>query len=281
MARDHGLQRLGHHGAVGKGVGEHACIIEPQDVLRMQSPLVQDGILLRGRHALEDGRDVIGTGEADVEVTRQPVADVRLAHAACTAQQQDLPRTSISHIEPVPHARFANRERRIYVPREGRARPRALGVVYGDIGTNPLFAMREAFEGHDVAIVEANILGLLSLMFWSLILVITLKYVTVVMRADNEGEGGILARAAFLPSRDSTSRSSRWLLLLGVFGAALLCGDGIITPAISVLAAVEGTTIAAPGLQPLVVPAAVTILVILFAVQSKRASSTSVTGSAR
>jgi KUP system potassium uptake protein len=147
----------------------------------------------------------------------------------------------------------------------------ALGVVYGDIGTNPLFALREAFVArHHVVISEANVLGLLSLVFWSLIVVITLKYLTFVTRADNDGEGGILALASLIIGKDPAVRGRRWLfLLVGLFGAALLYGDGMITPAISVLAAVEGTTVAAPGLHVIVIPAAVGILVALFLVQQK------------
>ena len=148
----------------------------------------------------------------------------------------------------------------------------ALGVVYGDIGTNPLFALRDAFEGpHHVGISEANVLGLLSLVFWSLIVVITIKYLTFVTRADNDGEGGILALSALAIGKDPVVRGRRWLLLLiGLFGAALLYGDGMITPAISVLAAVEGTSVAAPSLHRFVVPAAVLVLIGLFSVQSSR-----------
>jgi KUP system potassium uptake protein len=144
----------------------------------------------------------------------------------------------------------------------------ALGVVYGDIGTNPLFAMREAFEGHDLALDEANVLGLLSLVFWSLVLVICIKYLGFVMRADNDGEGGILALNALVTPRQPPVRGRRWVLLLfGLFGAALLYGDGMITPAISVLAAVEGTSVAAPDLERFVIPGAVIILIALFLVQ--------------
>ena len=146
----------------------------------------------------------------------------------------------------------------------------ALGVVYGDIGTNPLFALRDAFEGpHHVGISETNVLGLLSLVFWSLIVVITIKYLTFVTRADNDGEGGILALSALAIGKDPVVRGRRWLLLLiGLFGAALLYGDGMITPAISVLAAVEGTSVAAPSLHRFVLPAAVLVLIGLFSVQS-------------
>jgi KUP system potassium uptake protein len=152
----------------------------------------------------------------------------------------------------------------------------ALGVVFGDIGTNPLFAMREAFtgHGHELAVTEANVLGLLSLMFWSLVIVICVKYMAFVMRADNHGEGGILALTALVTPRKPPTRGLRWgLVLLGLLGAALLYGDGVITPAISVLAAVEGTTIAAPDLDRFVVPAAVVILVGLFMVQRRGTAS--------
>jgi KUP system potassium uptake protein len=150
----------------------------------------------------------------------------------------------------------------------------ALGVVYGDIGTNPLFAMREAFQAHHLPVTQANVLGLLSVIFWSLILVISVKYVLFVMRADNDGEGGILALVALIRGPGRGGGGRRWmLLLLGLFGAALLYGDGMITPSISVLAAVEGTTVAAPGLHAVVVPAAVVILVALFAVQRRGTAS--------
>jgi KUP system potassium uptake protein len=147
----------------------------------------------------------------------------------------------------------------------------ALGVVYGDIGTNPLFAMREAFTArHRVALDAANIVGLLSLMFWSLILVVTIKYLSTVMRADNEGEGGILALAALASGKGDATKGRRWVLVLvGILGAALLYGDGMVTPAISVLAAVEGTEVATPGVKHYVVPIACVILVALFAVQRK------------
>jgi KUP system potassium uptake protein len=151
----------------------------------------------------------------------------------------------------------------------------ALGVVYGDIGTNPLFAMREAFDAHHLPLTETNVIGLLSLMFWSLILVISLKYLTFVMRADNQGEGGILALTALItPKGDQPLRGKSWIVvLMGLFGAALLYGDGVITPAISVLAAVEGTAIAAPDLEPLVVPLAIVVLIGLFMVQRRGTES--------
>ncbi len=143
--------------------------------------------------------------------------------------------------------------------------------MFGDIGTNPLFAMREAFEAdHHVELFEANVIGLLSVMFWSLVIVITTKYLALVMRASNDGEGGILALSALITGTESTGTRSRWLVILaGLFGAALLYGDGVITPAISVLAAVEGTTVATSRLDDFVIPLAVVILIGLFAVQRR------------
>ncbi len=145
----------------------------------------------------------------------------------------------------------------------------ALGVVYGDIGTSPLYAFREAFRaGEGVPVIEANILGVLSLMVWSLIIVITIKYLVFVMRADNHGEGGILALTALILPRTTRTRTSRLIfVVIGLFGTALLYGDGMITPAISVLSAVEGVSLAAPGLSHWVIPLAVIILVALFSVQ--------------
>ena len=146
----------------------------------------------------------------------------------------------------------------------------ALGVVYGDIGTSPLYAIRECFHGdYGVEPTPAHVLGVLSLMFWSLVVIISIKYIVFVMRADNRGEGGILSLVALVVPRDAGPGGSAWgLALLGVFGAALLYGDGMITPAISVLSAVEGLGIATPALGPVVVPVTVAILVGLFAIQS-------------
>jgi len=148
----------------------------------------------------------------------------------------------------------------------------ALGIVYGDIGTSPLYAMRESFEGHNIAVIQENILGVLSLIFWSLMIVISIKYVVFVMRADNNGEGGILALTSLIrPAGEDSGKGSkraRWLLvLIGLFGTALLYGDGMITPAISVLSAVEGIHIATPALEPYAVPVAIVILIALFAIQ--------------
>jgi KUP system potassium uptake protein len=145
----------------------------------------------------------------------------------------------------------------------------AIGVVYGDIGTSPLYAMREAF-GHTGALplTEATVLGVLSLIFWSLFTVVTLKYVIVILRADNHGEGGILALAA-LAHRAVSPRRRRTVLLLAMFGAALFYGDGLITPAISVVSAIEGLKVATPLFEPYVVPIALGILVALFVIQSR------------
>ena len=147
----------------------------------------------------------------------------------------------------------------------------ALGVVYGDIGTSPLYAMRECFHGpHAIAATPANVMGVLSLVFWSLILVISGKYLTFVLSADNRGEGGILALTALATPIKILSKSERWsLVVLGIFGAALLYGDGMITPAISVLSAVEGLNVATPIFARYVIPITVIILIGLFLIQSR------------
>jgi KUP system potassium uptake protein len=144
----------------------------------------------------------------------------------------------------------------------------ALGVVFGDIGTSPLYALRECFSGpHAVEATRPNILGVLSLIFWSLVIVISVKYLAFIMRADNRGEGGILALMALGRSKPGEHRE-RWLLIvLGLFGAALLYGDGIITPAISVLSAVEGLHVATPLFDKYVLWFAAAILIALFLVQ--------------
>jgi KUP system potassium uptake protein len=147
-----------------------------------------------------------------------------------------------------------------------------LGVVYGDIGTSPLYALRECFHSpHAVEPTPGNILGILSLLFWSLILIVSVKYIGLVLRADNRGEGGILALLALaLPERKRRSQRTagyRGLVALGVFGAALLYGDGIVTPAISVLSAIEGTKYATPVFEPFIVPITVVVLIGLFSIQ--------------
>ena len=142
----------------------------------------------------------------------------------------------------------------------------ALGVVYGDIGTNPLFALGEAFGGeHAVGVSVPNVLGVLSLIFWALMLVITVKYLTFVMRASNDGEGGILALLGLIPLKARPHA----LVLIILFGAALLYGDGVVTPAISVLSAVEGLKAVAPATASWIVPITIAILVALFLVQRR------------
>ncbi len=147
----------------------------------------------------------------------------------------------------------------------------ALGIVYGDIGTSPLYALRECFHGpHGIAPTPDNILGVLSLIVWSLILIISIKYLVFVMRADNGGEGGVLALIALVSRQADASRRSRSALIaVGLFGAALLYGDGMITPAISVLSAVEGLAIATHVFEPYVVPITVAILIGVFLIQSR------------
>ncbi len=147
----------------------------------------------------------------------------------------------------------------------------ALGIVYGDIGTSPLYTMKEIFAGshYPVPITHDNILGILSLIFWSLIIVVSLKYVAFIMRADNKGEGGIMALMALVLRGVPEGRKSSFLMLLGLFGAALFYGDGVITPAISVLSAVEGLEIAAPALKHWVIPITLIVLLGLFVFQRR------------
>jgi len=142
----------------------------------------------------------------------------------------------------------------------------AVGVVFGDIGTSPLYAFKEAFGGaHRVSLTHDNVLGILSLIVWSLFLIVTVKYVVFIMRADNRGEGGIMALLALVRRTTGMNRRTMWLLMsLGMFGAALFYGDGMITPAISVLSAVEGLEVATPLLRPYVVPITLIILTALF-----------------
>lgn len=143
----------------------------------------------------------------------------------------------------------------------------ALGIVYGDIGTSPLYAFEQVFNNgfHSVPTTEANILGVLSLFFWCLVMVVTVKYVAIVMRANHAGEGGIIALMRILLERSQGKPFIRGLLIFsGLVGAAFFYGDGVITPAISVLSAVEGMEVVSPALQPYVIPVALTILVGLF-----------------
>ncbi len=144
----------------------------------------------------------------------------------------------------------------------------AIGVVYGDIGTSPLYALKEVFAHGRVEMTPGHVLGILSLVFWTVTVVVTLKYVTLILRADNHGEGGLIAMLALASQavKDRPVLRSR-LLLLGIFGTAIFFGDGVITPAISVLSAVEGLEVAAPGLHRFVVPITLLVLTLLFAAQ--------------
>ena len=142
----------------------------------------------------------------------------------------------------------------------------ALGVVYGDIGTSPLYTLQQCFTSHNMATSPENILGILSLIFWSLIFVVSIKYVAFVLRADNHGEGGIMALMAL--ARHYVTHAARWkIVLLGLFGASLFYGDAIITPAISVLSAAEGLKVLSPSMGPYILPLAVVVLVFLFILQ--------------
>ena len=151
----------------------------------------------------------------------------------------------------------------------------AIGVVYGDIGTSPLYMLKTAFSGeHALALTTGNVFGVLSVVFWALVIVVTLKYITLILRADNNGEGGILALTA-LVSRGLAKQERRrwWLVGFGIFGAAMFYGDGMITPAISVLSAVEGIEILAPGMHQFVVPITLCIIVVLFMIQRRGTAS--------
>ena len=145
----------------------------------------------------------------------------------------------------------------------------ALGVVYGDIGTSPLYALREVFsEKYGITPTPEHVLGVLSLVFWALVMVITVKYIVFILRADNRGEGGILAMLALILQKEPGKRSNRFLVIaIGLMGAALLYGDGMITPAISVLSAMEGLTVVSDAFEPAVVPLSAVILVGLFVAQ--------------
>ncbi|MFC0167709.1 potassium transporter Kup [Pseudoduganella danionis] len=146
----------------------------------------------------------------------------------------------------------------------------AVGIVYGDIGTSPLYTLKTIFDPeHGLALNEANLLGIISLIFWGLTFIVSLKYVTLVLRADNRGEGGIMALMALVLNSVSKAapRAHYPLMLLGVFGATMFYGDSVITPAISVLSAIEGLEVAAPGLEQYIVPLTIIVLVSLYALQ--------------
>ena len=147
-----------------------------------------------------------------------------------------------------------------------------LGIVYGDIGTSPLYALRECFHGaHALELSSGNVLSVLSMIFWSLMIVVSFKYVLFILRAENKQEGGILALVALATSAERIRNSSHlnWVTILGLFGAALLYGDGVITPAISVLSAVEGLKLVTTELESFGVYITAVILVVLFAIQSQ------------
>ena len=144
----------------------------------------------------------------------------------------------------------------------------ASGVVFGDIGTSPLYALKEIFNGHHpIAVTPDNVLGVLSMVFWSIMVLVTLKYVLIMMRADNRGEGGSLALLALILERARSHRLAWLVSMLGIFAAALFFGDSMITPAISVLSAVEGISILTPDLDEYVVPVTLAILTALFMIQ--------------
>jgi KUP system potassium uptake protein len=146
----------------------------------------------------------------------------------------------------------------------------AIGIVYGDIGTSPLYTMKESFLGpHPLAVDRLHIFGVLSLIFWTLMLIVTLKYVSVAMRADNKGEGGTFALLSLISRNLKGKRWTPALVMLGVLATCLFYGDAMITPAISVLSAVEGLTVAAPQVESLILPISIVILIGLFMVQAR------------
>jgi KUP system potassium uptake protein len=146
----------------------------------------------------------------------------------------------------------------------------AIGVVFGDIGTSPLYALRDTFAGHHPLPLDLlHIYGIISLMFWSMMIIVTFKYVSVIMRADNKGEGGSLALLALINQHTDGKRWGRGIILLGVFATALFYGDSMITPAVSVMGAIEGVAVYRPSMHPLIVPLVVGILIGLFFIQSR------------
>ncbi|MGN6499992.1 MAG: KUP/HAK/KT family potassium transporter, partial [Tsuneonella sp.] len=145
----------------------------------------------------------------------------------------------------------------------------AIGIVFGDIGTSPIYAFRETFVGpHPLTLDTLHLLGVVSLIFWAMTIIVSLQYVTVLMRADNRGQGGTLALVALISSRIGRTRG--WItVMLGVFATSLFYGDSMITPAVSVLSAVEGLTTVEDGLEPFVVPIALALLIMLFLLQKR------------
>ena len=151
----------------------------------------------------------------------------------------------------------------------------ALGVVYGDIGTSPLYTIKEVFSGvHPIPLNPANVMGILSLILWSLIIIVSIKYVVFIMRADNRGEGGVMAMIALaLHSARGDRKKEKVIMLAGLVGAGMFYGDGMITPAISVLSALEGLEVATPLLKPYVLPATLVGLFLLFFFQKRGTGS--------
>ncbi|MGZ8470314.1 MAG: potassium transporter Kup [Gemmatirosa sp.] len=183
---------------------------------------------------------------------------------ATSAAPAPAPRQPPEPLGPPPHGPAAHDRRYLLLLSLA-----ALGIVYGDIGTSPLYSIKESFlPAHGVAPSPANVLGVLSLVIWSLIRVISVKYIVFILRADNRGEGGILVLTSLITPTHALRRGRWGLIILGLFGTALLYGDGMITPAISVLSAVEGLEILTPGLAPYVVPITVVIIATLFLFQS-------------
>ncbi len=182
-----------------------------------------------------------------------------------TSQSAPGPGHDVGTVSSAPHAPH---------PLTAKLVLMAAGVVFGDIGTSPLYALKECVDPeHGAAATQENLLGILSLIFWSLTMVVTVKYLTFIMKADNRGEGGILALLALAPKEKGDPARIGWIAGLVIFGAALLYGDGVITPAISVLSAVEGLEVATTRFTPVVVPLTVAILVGLFWVQKRGTAS--------
>src|SRR6478672_4924707 len=175
-----------------------------------------------------------------------------------------------AHAEPAPVAAATGDQRGHHAG--GRTLPLALGalgIVFGDIGTSPLYAMQTVFsiEHNTVQATRGDVLGVISMVLWSITLVVSMKYVSLAMRADNDGEGGILALVALLRRHLSGTRRLAAVMVMGVLGAALFYGDAVITPAISVMSAIEGLAVANPSLAELVVPLTIAVLSLLFVIQ--------------
>ena len=185
--------------------------------------------------------------------------------------------TSPTEVIPAGHAAPSiEEEREGAAPRAGvpGLSLAALGIVFGDIGTSPVYTFRECFNPeHGLPLSPENVLGALSLIVWALILVVAVKYVSLIMRADNHGEGGILALLALAQEAAQTPRARNILVLIALGGAALFYGDSMVTPAISVLSAIEGVSVGTPALYRFVVPMTVVVLVLLFLVQRRGTAS--------